>query len=133
MQGLCLHAGASRVSWDAVESCETPEPEYRGEKMARQYIPVRHADLVKTTWRHLEGQGYRVVNAEHALTKGGHRYFGLLELAHTNDDVQSEIIGLRNSDDGAFLASIVMGGRVFVCDNMSFHGEIKVGDRKSVV
>lgn len=36
------------------------------------------------------------------------------------------VIGVRNSHDKSFPAGLVVGASVFVCDNLSFSGEIKL-------
>jgi len=41
-----------------------------------------------------------------------------------NDDY-TWVLGLRNSHDKTFPAGIVAGASVFVCDNLSFSGEVK--------
>jgi hypothetical protein len=57
------------------------------------------------------------------------RYFGLMELAYgwdgqaVNDRGYSLLLGLRNSHDKSFQSSIAIGERVFVCDNLAFHGK----------
>jgi len=70
----------------------------------------------------------RVVEEAHALTKGGDRYFGLLRVSNcqsTGGDF-GYVLGLRNSHDQAFTASIAVGSHVFVCDNLAFNGEITI-------
>jgi hypothetical protein len=54
------------------------------------------------------------------------RYFGLMEIhAQKANDDYCWVLGLRNSHDKQFPAGIVAGASVFVCDNLSFSGEIK--------
>jgi len=65
------------------------------------------------------------VNEAHALWGDGQRYFGLLEVCngHPQGD-HSLVIGVRNSHDQTFPASIALGSAVFVCDNLSISGEV---------
>ena len=35
------------------------------------------------------------------------------------------VLGLRNSHDKTFPAGIVAGAQLFICDNLSFSGEVK--------
>ena len=68
-----------------------------------------------------------VVNQAHALSHAGDRYFGLIQV--TNDAREGDyawVLGLRNSHDKRFPAGIVAGAQVFVCDNLSFHGEVEL-------
>jgi hypothetical protein len=39
------------------------------------------------------------------------------------------VLGLRNSHDKSFPAAIAMGSAVFVCDNLSFSGEVTIARR----
>jgi hypothetical protein len=68
-----------------------------------------------------------VVNEAHGLTKDGNRYFGLIQVAngHNADDF-GLVIGLRNSHDKMIPAGLVLGASVFVCDNLSFSGEVRL-------
>jgi hypothetical protein len=70
------------------------------------------------------------VNQAHALWNNGLRYFGLLEVANgeTHEDY-SLVIGLRNSHDKSFPASIAMGSAVLVCDNLAFSAEVTIARR----
>ena len=45
--------------------------------------------------------------------------------AQTTSEDYCWVLGLRNSHDKTFPAGIVAGASVFVCDNLSFSGEIK--------
>jgi len=55
----------------------------------------------------------------------GDRYFGLMELSSSqNASDYSLVLGLRNSHDKTFPASIALGSQVIVCDNLSFFGEV---------
>ena len=70
----------------------------------------------------------RVVNEAHGLSADGLRYFGLLEVANCQQtEDYAYVLGLRNSHDKRFPAGLAVGASVFVCDNLSFSGEIKIG------
>lgn len=60
------------------------------------------------------------------LSRGGKRFFGVLDLDSQIVEGVSLSIGLRNSVDKSLAAGIVMGTRVFVCDNLAFDAEIQV-------
>src|SRR5207249_1742876 len=36
------------------------------------------------------------------------------------------VVGIRNSHDKSFPAALVLGASVFICDNLSFSGEVKL-------
>lgn len=69
----------------------------------------------------------KVGSQAHSLTHDGMRYFGLMQIH--NREAESHdycwVVGLRNSHDKTFPAGLVAGASVFVCDNLSFSGEIK--------
>jgi hypothetical protein len=83
--------------------------------------------LIEEVERILKTNGLSVVNQAHSLTHCGSRHFGLMEIrngsAHRD---YAWVLGLRNSHDKTFPAGIVAGAQVFVCDNLSFSGEIKI-------
>lgn len=119
---LCLHCGAAEVSREQVIASATP-------KASESWVPIPHIKLVETVEKGLANLGMRVSGQAHALTKGGDRYFGLLQVesdAHKGSDY-SYVLGLRNTHDKSFNASIAAGSRVFVCDNLAFSGEIMIG------
>jgi hypothetical protein len=86
---------------------------------------VPHHRLLELVESTIEGQGFRVTNQAHGLWGDGDRYFGLMELAngHAADDY-GLVLGLRNSHDKTFPASLAVGSQVLVCDNLSFFGEV---------
>jgi hypothetical protein len=72
----------------------------------------------------------KIVNQAHALSADQHRYFGLLEVVNgQNHGDYGLVLGLRNSHDKSFPAALVVGSGVFVCDNLSFSGEIAIARR----
>jgi hypothetical protein len=133
MNGLMLHCGANGVTLDDVRAVETPEPSFRGEKGKRIFHPIPHALLHDTVIDQLGESGYEVQESSHGLTKGGDRYFGLIQVRHNSEPEVARdhglVIGLRNAHDGMFQAATALGARVFVCDNLSFSGEVVVGRR----
>jgi hypothetical protein len=75
----------------------------------------------------LERAGLALVSESHALARGGDRYFGLLRVSDGNDAGDFGLtIGVRNSHDQSFPAGLVIGATVFVCDNLSFSGEVRL-------
>lgn len=121
MNGLVLHCGAHAVSREQVIEVKTPEA-------TESWFPIAHETLINRVETALTSLNMRVVEAAHALTKEGNRYFGLLRVANcqkTADDY-AYVLGLRNSHDKAFTASLAVGSQVFVCDNLAFSGEITI-------
>ena len=62
----------------------------------------------------------------HSLTHDGMRYFGLMQIQNGQDNKDyAWVLGLRNSHDKVFPAGMVAGADVFICDNLSFSGEVR--------
>jgi len=117
---LILHCGAQAATFEEVERVQTPKP-------TLSWMPLAHASLVELVSDTLETAGLRVVNSAHSLNKEGNRYFGLLQVSgQQNHPDYSWVLGLRNSHDKSFPAGIVAGASVFVCDNLSFSGEVVI-------
>ena len=121
---LCLHSGASRVErTELVRVAEfTPEP-------TQTWFPVSHIDVLTTVETTLKESGYSVKAETHALTKDGHRYFGLLDLTSDIADGIGLMVGVRNSTNQTFPMGFVGGQRVFICDNGAFSSELLVSKK----
>ena len=115
---LMLHCGGFAVEEEHLRQVATPPAQ-------ENWYPIPHHKLFDGVKSSLESTGLQVVNSVHALARNDNRYFGLMEVASPHDDY-STIIGLRNSHDRSFAASLVLGSGVFVCDNLCFSGEVKV-------
>ncbi len=117
---LILHAGASKVERDQVSLVQTPG-------RTNSWVPVPHDRLLTLVERSLTNAGLDIVSQAHGLTRDGSRYFGLLQVANgTNPDSFGLVVGVRNSHDKSFPAALALGAQVFVCDNLSFSGEVKL-------
>lgn len=132
MNGLMLHCGGEHLPRHELAAIPSPAE-------TETYKPLPHADFVDMVQDELENFGLRVVSEAHGVVrrksavhgedaiKGGN-YFGLLECKGDNFTYNERalVLGLRNSHVKRFPAQIVIGDRVFVCDNMCFSGEINV-------
>lgn len=129
---LILHCGANQVDRAEIDHVLTPQPSGR-------HYPVPHNQLIDATRNHFTGADYSVLSEAHSLTADGARYFGLLQVraaipwqgitpavTRNPDDDSGLVVGIRNSHDCSFAASLVLGLGVFVCDNLSFSGEVKL-------
>lgn len=121
MNNLCLHSGATVIDVEALNTVATPEP-------TQTWTPVPHDFFLRSVRRALVASGANVTTEEHAIYKGGDRYFGLLHLGD-NTGGGNVTIGLRNSHDKTFPAGLSLGNHVFVCDNLSFCGDVVVSRR----
>lgn len=115
---LMLHAGAQRVEREQLAAVATPQA-------TRTWQPIPHSTLLDGITSTLARNGLSIVNEAHGVTTDGARYFGLMQLASIGTTA-ALVLGIRNSHDMRFPAGIVCGAQVFVCDNLSFSGEIKL-------
>lgn len=118
---LILHCGAAKVEREALAAVTTPAS-------TETWFPIPHISFVEQVETALAAANMRVVEQAHSLTKEGNRYFGLLQIANcqsTGEDY-SYVLGMRNSHDKSFPGGLVVGSQVFVCDNLSFSGEIRI-------
>jgi hypothetical protein len=117
---LVLHCGAARSDREQVITSATPA-------RTETWVPIAHGRLLEQVQTCLTGAGLHVVSEAHGLTRDAQRYFGLLQVANgTNPEDFGLVVGVRNSHDKSFPASLVLGASVFVCDNLSFSGEVKL-------
>lgn len=119
-----MHCGATEVPREMLY--DLPDPE----RLGPQHYPVRHSTVLEAVERNL---GDLVIEQQtHALSKEGMRWFGVLVLAPRNGSTDSRlVVGLRGSYDQTFAVGIASGLGVFVCDNLSFNGEVKLSRRNT--
>ena len=118
---LCLHCGAEKSTREEVESTFTP-------RATRTWQPIPHIEIIERVETALQTNHLTIGMTAHSLSHGGSRYFGLMEIREktTRDDDYAWVLGIRNSHDKTFPAGLVAGASVFVCDNLSFSGEVRV-------
>jgi hypothetical protein len=119
-QELSIHSGAHRAERGELELVRTPAP-------TKTWHPIPHVQLIDTVKAALESETIQVTKEEHALQNDGANYFGILRVS--NLSVQKDfqyVVGLRNSHVMKYPAGLVVGSWVFVCDNLSFSGEVEV-------
>ncbi len=108
------------VTLDEVRDVRTPS-------RTDSWVPIPHIRLYERIRSSIEGRGLKVVEEQHGLDHDGARWFGTLDLVNGNQhDDYRLCVGMRNSHDKVFPAGIAVGARVFVCDNLSFSGEIVI-------
>ncbi len=120
---LMLHCGADAVERSVIDMTPTPDA-------TDSWTPIPHRLLLDRVQRQITRGGLQVVQEAHGLTHDGNRYFGMLQVANgQNANDYGLVLGIRNSHDKSFPAAISLGAGVFVCDNLSFSGEIKLARR----
>lgn len=114
---LILHRGAREVTRDDLFRVETPQPQGR-------WHPVSHGHALEAVEQTLQACGFSVETGNHALSRGGARYFGTLDIAVPIVPGVKLAVGIRNSTDQSFPLGFCAGHRVFVCDNLAFRAEL---------
>jgi hypothetical protein len=117
-----LHASAGRLGRQDLPALVTPEA-------TETHKPVPHAQIVEGLVQSLGYRRLSVVRDEYAVTPDGMRMFGFLEISEEDSGVRFAI-GCRNSHDKTFSLGLTVGYRVFVCDNLAFHGDFTPVTRK---
>lgn len=117
---LLLHCGAQAVDLTEVQAVKTPAA-------TSSWQPIPHHQLIQRVHTALGASRLTIGTQAHSLSHDGQRYFGLMEIRNQRlvSDDYALVLGLRNSHDKTFPAGIVAGASVFVCDNLSFSGEVK--------
>ena len=120
--GLISHCGTELVGRQNLLALDTPLP-------TETHRPIPHAELVAALVETLGFRNINVVEDQYAISPDGMRMFGVLALDIDRDGLRVSI-GLRNSHDKSFSLGITIGYRVFVCDNLAFHGDFQTLTRK---
>jgi len=117
---LILHCGANLADRRAVEKVKTP-------RATETWTPIPHIQLITQVEHAIKSNHLSVGTFVHSLSHEGQRYFGLREINNPdNAEDYFLVLGLRNSHDKTFPAGIVAGASIFICDNLSFSGEVKL-------
>ena len=117
MKGLLLHCGAQLKSREEVFAVPPPTASWH---------PLSHARFVTSMTKQLTLAGITILEERLALSESGQQLFGLMEVEMKGFLQQDYcfVLGLRNSYDNSFARAVCIGATVFVCDNLSFRGEI---------
>jgi len=119
MNGLMLHCGGRLKSREEVFAVPVPPA-------TRSYVPLPYESFLTRIEKQLAAEEITVQERQLALAKNGQRLFGLLGLripGRLHPDYQC-VLGLRNSYDKSMSTGVCVGASVFVCDNLSFNGEV---------
>lgn len=124
MKGLMLHCGGELKDRQEVFAVPVPPP-------TASYVPLAYESLVIRLEKQLTVEGITIKDEKLALSKEGQRMFGLMELQIPQFPATDYgcVLGFRTSYDKCYSTGIVIGANVFVCDNLSFRGDVSF-DRK---
>lgn len=122
MKNLIL--AKNKLQFDQLKEVETPNG-------TDSFQPIPHAHLVERTRKAIGDAGFTIEHEEHATARNDLRYFG--GFAITGRDITGDdrklVVGLRNSNDKSFAASICLGTSMMVCENLCFSSDIKLSRR----
>jgi hypothetical protein len=117
MEGLMAHTGAQKLSREQLVEILPPES-------TDTFKPVAHTRLVSSIIETLSFRHINVVKDEYAVSQDGMKLFGVMELETIGHGFRF-MIGLRNANDRSMRLGLVVGVRVFCCDNMAFSGDFQ--------
>ena len=114
----------NKIDSEALVKSPTP-------KGTESHTPIPHHKLVNMTRQALWRAGLKITEEEHALARGGMRYFGGFALKGTGAKGRDRkiVLGLRNAHDKSFAASVAVGNQMMVCDNLCFSSDVKLARR----
>jgi len=112
---LLAHCGTRKLNREELTAIPAPEG-------SLTHRPIPHHEIVAAL---IETLGFRqigIVRDEYAVSGDGMKMFGVLDLETSFEGCRFSI-GLRNANDKSMRLALTIGYRVFVCDNMAFHGD----------
>jgi hypothetical protein len=112
---LMAHSGSSKITREELKVIPTPAG-------SPTHQPIPHCEIVGALVETLSFRQISVMREEYAVSGDGMKLFGVLDLETTFDGCRFAI-GVRNSNDKSMRLALTVGYRVFVCDNMAFHGD----------
>jgi hypothetical protein len=119
MKGLMLHCGGQLKTKQEVFAVPVPVS-------TPTYVPLPFESFVTRIEKQLTVEGITATEEHLALAKDGQRLFGLMALempGFAATDYRC-VLGLRTSYDRSFANGVSIGATVFVCDNLSFSGDV---------
>lgn len=125
MNELTIHRGGWTATQGDLASVPVPES-------TPSYVAVPYPRLVEEVKLHIPRFGLKVEDERYALGREGNQMFGVLTCSNGHVADWALAIGLRSSYDRSLAVDLVAGSRVFVCDNLAFHGETKTTRKHTV-
>jgi Domain of unknown function (DUF932) len=115
MEGLMAHCGTEKINRAQLGEILPPE-------RTATHQPIAHSVLVNSLIETLSFRHINVVKDEYAVSPDGMKLFGVMDLETMGEGFRFSI-GLRNANDKSMRLGLVVGVRVFCCDNMAFSGD----------
>jgi Domain of unknown function (DUF932) len=118
---LLAHVGAQYIDREGLKALTTPQP-------TDSWTPIPHYELVQALEGQLMARGIKIVKEQFAVQQA--KLFGVIDTDYLVTDEGGAAIGIRTSNDKSLALQLAIGYRVFVCDNMSFAGDLIALRRK---
>src|SRR6202163_2477120 len=115
---LLAHCGSNKLTREQLGLIPTPEG-------TPSHHPLAHHLIVEALLETLAFRHISVVRDEYAVSQDGMKMFGVLDLETAFEGCRFSI-GIRNANDKSMRLAMTVGYRVFVCDNMAFHGDFSL-------
>ena len=112
---LIAHRGAEYVNREQLAELESPVG-------TETWKPVPHVELVETLTNVIDDRGFGIEREQFAVQ--GPKLFGTFDLTWNKGIDYGAAVGFRHANDKSMSIQVAVGCRVFVCDNMSFLGEL---------
>src|SRR5713226_5991462 len=112
---LLAHCGSNKLTREQLNLVPTPEG-------TSTHHPLAHNTIVEALLEALAFRHISVMRDEYAVSEDGMKMFGVMDLETTFEGCRFSI-GIRNANDKSMRLAMTVGYRVFVCDNMAFHGD----------
>jgi hypothetical protein len=118
---LVAHSGAEYIDREGLRALETPPA-------TDTWTPIPHYDLVTALEGQLKARGISIVKEQFAVQKA--KLFGVIDTDYQVTEEGGAAIGIRTANDKSLALQLAIGYRVFICDNMAFHGDLIALKRK---
>lgn len=115
---LTLHVDSTSATRDEVAGVRTPVA-------TATHFPIPHIRLVEGVEQALVERGFMIEGEWHGLNSANDKYFGMFDVRSERADYNI-VVGFRNAHNKQMSAGLVLGSRVFVCDNMAFSGAVRL-------
>jgi hypothetical protein len=116
---VIMHKGGEKVNEAMLRMLPTPPG-------TDTFQPIAHSRLLDLVRGEVAGRGLETSKEQFYVNRQGNHFFGIFDLAGRYDDY-CNTIAFRNSHLKDFKASVALGCRVFICDNLAMSGEVVIG------
>lgn len=130
---LVVHTGAASVDRHVLDTLPVPQP------LGPRHFIQPFNETVEMVIDNFTKVGLSLKDESYAVlfdrdSNAPLRFFGLMEvdLSGHMDPTYALQIGVRGSYDQSISSGLAVGSRVFVCDNLAFHGEATIMTKQTL-